>query len=453
MVMSRWRNIGYGSAETGVTACEFLIQLILLKFYTDQVGLSPWLAGLALGLATVWDAITDPLIGYFSDRTTSPFGRRRPYMLAGMLILACSFYALFSPPEMNHTLQQFSYLLFGYMVVNTGISLISVPHLALAADLTQSLEQRSSLFGWRFLFANLGLLSGILLPTLLGGEAGNLDKSTTGEVALYIGLVLLLTVSFTLVATRGNEGQPNSSSAGLSIRSGARAIFANKPYLWLLASNGLGSIGRAVNASLALFYYQYFLELNERTVFIYILLPFTGSISLSVLFWVWVSKFMGKQYACMLPLGFLAITTGIVYMIFPTGEWIYPAFYAVIAGWSIGSVFLLDAMVSDVCDYDRIFSGQRREGLYYGFWRLDSKLSRAVGLALSGIALEWIGFETHAKSQTDETQWGLAFLFGPVVGVIFMFAAGVLYKYPISLQKEQQINRIIQAKDAANKHA
>ena len=91
-------RIGYSVAETGINAVETLLRLYLLIFYTDAVGLAPGWAGLAVALGLCWDAVTDPLMGYLSDRWYSRLGGRRPFLLLGGLLLAISVYLLFSPP-------------------------------------------------------------------------------------------------------------------------------------------------------------------------------------------------------------------------------------------------------------------------------------------------------------------------------------------------------------------
>ena len=91
-------RIGYSVAETGINAVETLLRLYLLIFYTDAVGLAPGWAGLAVALGLCWDAVTDPLMGYLSDRWYSHLGGRRPFLLLGGLLLAISVYLLFSPP-------------------------------------------------------------------------------------------------------------------------------------------------------------------------------------------------------------------------------------------------------------------------------------------------------------------------------------------------------------------
>ena len=125
--MRLWEKAGYGSAETGIVAAEVMIQLYLLKFYTSVIGLAPSLAGLALALAVVWDAVSDPLMGHISDHSTFSGGKRRIYILVGALLLSLTFPTMFITFEIAGQWQLFSYLLVSYLLVNTATTIISVP--------------------------------------------------------------------------------------------------------------------------------------------------------------------------------------------------------------------------------------------------------------------------------------------------------------------------------------
>jgi Na+/melibiose symporter-like transporter len=135
---------GYGVAEMGITAIQILTQLYLLEFYTQTIGLSASLAGIALSISVVWDAISDPLMGIISDRTHSRWGRRRPYIAIGSILLAISIGFLFTPPKVSEQWLLFLYLLFTYVMVNTAMTVLSVPHLALGGELTSDTKKEQN---------------------------------------------------------------------------------------------------------------------------------------------------------------------------------------------------------------------------------------------------------------------------------------------------------------------
>ncbi|CAM2007715.1 MFS transporter [Acanthopleuribacter pedis] len=435
---------GYGAAEIGITAGEFFIQVTLLKFYVDTVGLSPGLAGLALSLAVVWDAVSDPLMGYLSDRTRLAAGRRRPYLPLGAVGLALTFVLLFSPPDNLSQTAAFSWLLGSYVLLNTAMTVIAVPHLALAADMTPNPRDRTALFGWRFLFANIGLITAILVPGLVAAENAATGAATRTQVLVIAGLVVA-TALLSFRATRGYD-HPAQATHPQNMRlawQAASAPLRNRAFLLPAAAFVLGSIGRTLNSAIALFYYQVRLHLDEQTMFLKVLLPFTLVVAVSIIGWVAAAKRVGKKWPAVVGIGFLGVSTVIVYPLFPVGQALPPAIYGVVAGLLIGAVFLLDAMVSDAADLDHLRRGQTDQGIYFGYWRMAAKVARALGLALSGFLLEWIGFQQGAPTQSEATAQGLAILFGPVVGAFFIAAALLLPAWPLSVAKERQISRLV----------
>jgi GPH family glycoside/pentoside/hexuronide:cation symporter len=200
------------------------------------------------------------------------------------------------------------------------------------------------------------------------------------------------------------------------------AVLRNRSFAWLLGAFVVGSLGRALNAALALFFYQHRLALEPQTVFLKVLLPFTFVIAVSILAWAKLSQRVGFVTAAFWGILGLGVMTSIAYPLFPEGAVGPPLAAAVVGGILVGAVFLLDATVATIATAD----DGRREGLYFGFWRMGGKLARALGLALTGILLHGIGFVEGAAVQSASTREGLALLFGPGVGVCFIAAAVIV---------------------------
>ncbi|HNT89278.1 MAG TPA: MFS transporter, partial [Candidatus Hydrogenedentes bacterium] len=158
---------GYGAVELGMSAAEVMLLFYLLEFYTKVIGLRAELAGFALALAMIWDAITDPVMGGVSDRTRSRMGKRRPYIILGSVLLAFGIVFIFSRPDIETQAGKFFYLLGAYMLVNTSMTIVAVPHAALAGEVSFDRNERTELFGWRLLFRTFGFMVAVLLPGLL----------------------------------------------------------------------------------------------------------------------------------------------------------------------------------------------------------------------------------------------------------------------------------------------
>ena len=304
-----WRTkAGFGAAELGFTALEVLVQVYLLKFYNDVVGLPPAWTGAALAAGILWDAVTDPLMGGISDRTRSARGRRRVYFLPGTLVLAVLVVLLFNPPELESHPLQFAWLLLTFMALNTASTVVAVPYVALAGELTFDRDERTSVFGYRRLAGVLGLVVGTVLPAVflaaLGGDGDPANEARSrGLTGVSLAPVLLLGTWVTLRATRGldrpAEGGGEARRPLLPLLwelfRAQRHAWRNPVFLPLLAAFVIAAVGRTLNGSIALYYYEYRLELAEEVVVPVVLLPFFLCLLVAIPAWVAVSRRFGKR--------------------------------------------------------------------------------------------------------------------------------------------------------------
>lgn len=448
-------KMGYGLAETGITAVQLFTQIYLLKYYTEIVGLNSSLAGIALSISVIWDAISDPLMGRISDHTHSRFGRRRPYILMGGILLAISVLLLFSPPNISSQIGKFSYLLSVYLLVNTAMTIISVPHIALGGELSFERNERTSVFGWRLFFSNIGMLIGMIVPAAilqsLGDESSKenivTSRTTAGEI---VSLVILFSSFITFWVTKGKDTIQTDKNKQLPFFQSFGSVIKNKMFLILLFAFVIATIGRTFNSAIALYYYEYRLGLKESQVVINILLPFFLVLMVSIGFWVWISKKIGKKIPAFLGVFGLGLLTVIVYPLFPYGELRPPLIAAFFGGIFAGSILIMDSILTDVVDYDEFKTGEKREGLYFGIWKMGVKFSQAFGIAITGFLLDMIGFQNGLTSQSQEVGFRLAMIFGPGVGFFFILGSLLFLFFPLSDAKHIQVQRILTKRTLKN---
>jgi len=450
------RKMGYGVSELGTTATEVMIRLYPLIFYIDYVGLNSRLAGYAVALAVVWDAITDPFMGIISDATRTRWGKRRPYIVFGAFALAFSITVLFTVPSLSTQAGKFFYLFACYILVNTSMTIITVPHAALGRELTFDADERTAVYGWRLLFGNIGFLTGTVLPGLMltvfrqgSGEVSQVTShARSSEVLAFIIVAAALTTFF---STRGMDRKPGTrrkpQTGGVFL-----ALFSalkNKIFLPLFLAYFTATIGLSINSATAIFYYRYRLSLSERNIQI-ILGVFIFVFCISLVGWVLLSRKYGKKMPAFWASLSLGLLTAVAYPLLQPEKMLLPLIIAVTGGALVGSIVLLESLVADTVDYDELKTGRNREGIYFGFWKMSVKIARAIAIAVAGNLLHVIGYVPN-EAQLTEVSMKLGIIFGPGVGFFILAGAFIFLAMPLTKQKHERIQAILKKKRAMRK--
>jgi Na+/melibiose symporter-like transporter len=460
--LRRRDQLGYGAIDLGIAAVESLVQLYLLKFYHDVMGLPSTWVGIAMAIAILWDAVSDPVMGGISDRTRHAQGRRRPYFLPGALLMALSFALIFNPPSLGSGAFSFAYLLVTFILLNTAMTILSVPHAALGCEMSFDRHERSALFGFKRLFAALGALLGLVLPALLlnywnAGEGADWVARSRSVTSWLLGPVIMVTAWVSYRVTKGLdrphiEGEQLRLNQVWPLFAEQRFALRNPLFLVLAIAFVVAAIGRTLNASIALYYYEYYLQLSERAAVGAILLPFFVCFIASVPIWVWLGRRWGKKKAAVGGVLALGVSTAVVYPLFTPGQLFWPVVYSLVGGALAGAIVLLDSLVADSIDYDRLRSRREREGLYFGVWKMSTKISRALGLALAGLLLDLIGFDEEMATVAPETSEYLALVFGPVVGLCFIAAGCLLWCMPLDDTLHERIQSLLRRRESKKPH-
>ena len=181
-------KIGYGAGDIFGGGAFTIIGLFYLYFLTDVVRIRPSLAGIVFLVSKIWDAVSDPLMGIISDRTRSRFGRRRVYFLAGIGLIAVSFFAMWFPVDFDAELARFVYIVVAYLFFSTIITMVMVPFTALASELTGDYHERTSLAMFRMVFSGV---AGILCAALPLEIVNLFEDQRTGYIVMGLGFGLV----------------------------------------------------------------------------------------------------------------------------------------------------------------------------------------------------------------------------------------------------------------------
>ena len=420
----------------------------LPKFYTDTLGAGAAMIGLFIFAARLLDGISDPLIGWLSDRTRTRWGRRRPYLIWASPLLGLILLALFAPPDLNPTQAG---LWFGFLLLFLSVAwtLVNVPWEALGPELTPDYQARNSLFAWRDGFYIIGILLAVTLPLVLVWAldippGAVREQQTFRWFALIIAptLVLLCWLCAAMIQERAWTGPQGSGekpaprqTALQNYHQGLKLLWQNKPFRILTLAFAIASIGANLPATLILYYVEYVLQ--DVRAEAYLLLYFlTGILFLPA--WVWIAGKWGKKPTWMAAMILNAAAFAGVFFVGPGQTTIFAVLVS-ISGIGFGAGMALpSSMQADVIDYDELLSGRRREGAFIGLWSIIKKMASALGLGLALPLLALAGY-APGQEQPESVILLLRFLYAGLPSLCVITALLVFSRYSLNAQEHGRI--------------
>lgn len=417
----------YGIGDYAICLYWSGVSLYLLYFYTDVVGISPYSAGLIYGLGIMWDAFTDPFMGFLAERTRSKMGSYRPYIYYGSIPLALSFILLLWVPPFEGTVL-IIFLLFVNLIHRTCFTIVSVPYSSLTARITDDSDERTILTSSRMLSAALGTfsISALGFPIVLyfgGGE------ETIGFIYLGItsGLIAISILNITVSFVKERSFKSNVDELP-NFAEVAHSVSRNYPF-WIifLAIIILISTYLMFNNNL-IYFSKYALGLHDYQG---VILGFlNGASLLAVPIWAYAALKLGKKNTWLISMTVLFLGF-IIFNYYPIDDLDTLLYILIFIGFGNGATGVLFwSMLPDTIEYGEWKSGIRTESSLYGFMTFAQKGAIAIAVFILGIALTNIGFEPN-QEQSTETIEALKNLMSiiPLVGVFISFV--LLYFYPI----------------------
>jgi glycoside/pentoside/hexuronide:cation symporter, GPH family len=441
--LSRRTKVFYGIGDLGNAVVNSAIQFFLMKFYTDAALVPPALAGNALLVGKGWDAINDPLFGWFSDRTKSRFGKRRVFMIFGAIPLGIATALLWFVPASDR-ISAFFWILATFILFDTLWTLTNVPYYALTSELTDDYDERSSLTTYRMVMAVPAYLVGAALtPAIVGLFA--LQQTGYAFIGIAYGVLAAAALLISAAGIRERKLVAVSAPEPSPFKSLSIAL-KNKPFARLCVLYFVINISFAFIKILMVYYIEYQLLMKAETSLVMGLMLIC--VTLALPFWQWISRKMdkGPAYALGMLVGGSAViltfflpheSTGLIYLI------------AALAGFGFAAQWIFPwAMVADVADYDRAATGEQRSGMYYGVWGLVTKVSEALALVTVGWILTGFGYVPNVE-QTSQALLGIRLFFGLIPAAIIFVALPLLFKFPITRQSHAAIRAKLDVMDAS----
>lgn len=411
-----WPVIGaYGAPGVGAGYMYLLINLYIMKFSTDVLLIAPAIMGTIFGVSRVWDAISDPLVGYLSDRTHSELlGRRRFWLLLSIIPVSLAFIMVFSPPASLQGGWLIAWMAVGVIGFYSAMTLFIVPHMSLGAELTTNYHERSRLFGLRHAAFTIGsILALVSMQLLINAEAESeaAVREVAFELSVMAAVVTGLLIGFAVLRLRERkdfEGRVNQSPFGAF-----KDVWQNHHARLVLVVSFIESVGGAAIGLLTLYVAQYIVgrpELTAAFILCY-MIPSTFSVPM----WIPLSKRFGKVRLWMFSMGLTGLSFGGMFLLpFIDMGLRVPliSVLAAFAGLAAGCGGTVSPSIqSDIIDYDEYITGERKEGSYFAAFNFVQKGAVGVMILITGYVLQFSGFVPN-QEQTMTVQVSIAFLYG-----------------------------------------
>jgi len=434
---------------------NLVVQYMAQPIFQIFLGLNPALFGLAMTIPRVWDAFTDPIMGRISDRYKSKYGRRRPFILLGAVTMCVSFISIWFVPHGWGEMPTFVWLVATSILFFTAYTVFSVPCYALACEVTPDYHERTRVMFYWALFFNIGNLC-INWYTPATNWAG-FDNPLEGArwVALAVGSVVFLGLaSLPAFFARDRFYEiAQRSSNNIGFLTAIKQVSTSRHMIGLVGVVLALNFCATIAGSIALYIVIYHVKQGDVTGGItlnamngtgFAIIGFLGIFVLR-----WLALIYGKRRAMFLVLGLTMLGGISKYFIF-TPEMPYVLLLdSVLNGpvWvSLG--VLIPSMIADLCDWDELENGERREGVISAVFTWISKLGTSLTFLVSGMALTLSGFdEALGANQPEGTMHTLRLVFvgasvmAPVLAMVFLRLYGISEKQAYETRAELENRR------------
>ncbi|WP_430422613.1 MFS transporter [Phenylobacterium sp.] len=460
---------GIGSAAESIAL--YSVSAFGLLFYNQVLGVPAHLAGLAISASLFLDALSDPIVGSWSDRTRSKLGRRHPYMYAAPIPIALSVYAIFNPPVGMDQTGLLIWFAVSVIMLRQAMTFFHTPHLALGAELSTHYIERSKVMAYNSFFAWAGaaftttLALRIFFPSTPEFPRGVLNPEPWSVFAMSLAIATLLILFASAWFTRDRIPflpPPAKDETGFSpaafIKDVGRAL-TNINYVWLLVAYFFLALMLGLRESLRMYTNTFYWGLNSEQLSLFIIGSFLGYAAAFVI----APRLHGRTdkrrtiivacliYALVPP---IPLVLGLMGVLGPGDPFLLPILIAFAGiGYLTVSILQISVMsaLADIADENELKHGVRQEGVLYSTRALAAKLDQAIGAALGGFVITAIQFPIKATpGEVAPTVLNkLAFADGVLAAIPGLIAVGFYAQYRINRAKFDETRAALNARKAA----
>ena len=455
-------KVAFGIGATGEGATNWIFAGLTFFFYNQVLGLSGSLTGLAVLIAIIFDAISDPIIGSISDRFVSKLGRRHPFMFAAPFPTVIAIYLMFFPPYGLSEYGLFGWLIFSTIMLRLSITLFAVPHLALGAELSDDYFERSRVMSYNNLFGYMGVIIMhiftwfLIFPFFADEKIGQLYQESYTPIAIFSMILIALCILSSAYFTKDRIPylkQPSKDESHIKTIDLFKDIvgaISNKNYARLLIGMFFLSMLIGTHETLAIYMGTFFYELSPIQI---------G--------WLIVNNIIGYAFGFILtaklhqkfdkPIVIVATVIGLTVFWSASANIVLLGLAPERGSWELvtmiiffgsfasacGSILHISVMsaLADIADEHELITGIRQEGVFYAARSFFSKTSNGIGHVIAGIALDLIAFPENAMpgEVPEKIIFNLGLIDGPFAMIWGLIAAFFYARYKITRESHLKI--------------
>ncbi len=470
-------KLAFGVGQMSEAIKNAAFNTFILFYYNQVLGLSGTYTGLALGIAVICDAITDPVAGSLSDKLKSRWGRRHPFIFASAFPLGITFVLLFVPPSGLSQLGLFTWLVVFAVLVRTAMTAYHIPHLALGAEMAHDYNDRSSVFAYSTTLAYVGAIATIFcaytffFPSNPEYENGLLNPAGYPRFAFFFGFVMIVAIMICVWGTRKQipylpvplQNPPPFSPMNL-VRE-VISVFKNRSFLAIFLGLFMGTLVLSIEGVFSAYMAVHFWGFETDQIRF---LPLGAAVGLPVSFVLTplFTRWFDKRNAIIIAAA-IAITNANIPVVlrlldlswFPTNGSLPLMMVLISAGFlggAIGPIIFttINSIFADICDEFELDTGRRLEGVIFSARAFALKATGGLGTMIGGIVLDLIEFPANAvPGQVDpDVIWRLGVAQGPATSVFTLLSLLLYFQYKLDRKRHAEIAAQLAERHAAAAH-
>lgn len=470
-MVKKSHKIAMGVGDLGNCLVGNTFATFILFFGTTVMGVDGILMGLAIAAGTFWDAITDPIVGYFSDNSKNKFfGRRHGYILIGIFGLAIVNILIWAVPREWNDYLKAIYFAVTFILLKTFHTLYFTPNSALSMEISNNYDERSTIQAYKSVFYIIGMLLPAILmgffqrPTELYPE-GRFNPQSYLNLAYVASACTVLFGLYMFMTTYSHVPRLKVSYIS-NKKENKRLIDIFKAFFASLKNKNLSSvvIGYSVAMMAATFLtalglHTFTFTFKTTSTEMYLLMGSLFAMTIiSQPIWLYLSKKYSKKRALLMGLYLALVGCFLIFVLFFTRDYVnallennkiallFMAIPLMVAGLGVGVLFSMPlALVGDTVIMTKAETNEEKAGTYAGFMTFSYKLSQALSQIIIGVMLDIIGFQGKSATQPRNVETALGWLF--CIGVTVSIIGGILIFSKYNLNKED-VNAVMEKDDA-----